>query len=40
MAQKSKTRGWLLIVALAVALALFVVLGTLDTSLRYDLIGI
>lgn len=40
MAQKSKTRGWLLIFAIAVAIAVFVVLGTMDASQRYDLIGI
>ncbi len=40
MARKSKTRGWLLIFALALAIALFVLLGTIDTSLRYDLFGI
>jgi len=40
MAQTSKTRGWLLIFAIAVALAAFVILGTLDASQRYDLIGI
>ena len=40
MAQKSKARGWFLIFAIAVALTVFVVLGTIDESLRYDLIGL
>ena len=40
MQAKSKLRGWLLILALAVATAMFFVLGTLDEGLRYDLIGI
>lgn len=40
MAQKSKTRGWFFIFALAAALIIFVVLGTIDVSQRYDLIGL
>ena len=40
MAGKSKMRGWLLIFLLAVAIVLFVVLGTIDAGLRYELIGI
>lgn len=38
--QKSKRRGWLLILGVAVAIALFLVLGTMDQDLRYDLIGL
>ncbi len=38
--QKSKLRGWLLILAIAAATAIFFVLGTMDSSLRYDLIGL
>lgn len=40
MRAKSKLRGWLLILAVALATAAFFVLGTLDSSLRYELIGI
>lgn len=40
MAQNSKTRGWILIAVIAVALVVFVVLGTIDEGLRYDLIGL
>ena len=38
--RKSKLRGWLLILAVAAATAIFFVLGIMDSSLRYDLIGI
>ncbi len=37
---KSKRSGWYLILAIALATAVFFVLGTIDTDLRYDLIGI
>lgn len=37
---KSKRGGWLLIAAIALATGLFFILGTLDSDLRYDLIGI
>ena len=37
---KSKRGGWLLIAVIALATGLFFILGTLDTDLRYDLIGI
>ncbi len=37
---KSKRSGWLLIAAIALATALFFILGTLDVDVRYDLIGI
>lgn len=40
MKANSKRRGWLLIAAIALATGLFFVLGTIDTDLRYDLIGI
>jgi hypothetical protein len=37
---KSKRSGWYLILAIALATAVFFVLGTIDADLRYDLIGI
>ncbi len=40
MKAKSKRSGWYLILAIALATAVFFVLGTIDTDLRYDLIGI
>lgn len=40
MQTKSKRGGWLLIAAVALATGLFFILGTLDSDLRYDLIGL
>ncbi len=40
MKAKSKRSGWYIILAIALATAVFFVLGTIDTELRYDLIGI
>ena len=38
--QKSKLRGRLFILGVAIAIGLFLVLGTMDADLRYDLIGL
>lgn len=40
MRQKSKLRGWLLIAAVAAAIALIFVFGAMDAGQRYQLIGL
>ncbi len=40
MAQKSKLRGWLLILAVAALIAAIFIFGTMDADQRYDLIGL
>ena len=40
MQQKSKLRGWLLILAVAALIAIIFVFGTMDASQRYQLIGL
>lgn len=37
---KSKRSGWLPIVIVATVMILLLVLGTMDASTRYDLIGV
>ena len=38
--KRSRRRGWLVIAAVGAATLLLLVLGTMDASLRYDLIGL
>ena len=38
--KSSKTRDWLIIAALVVAVAAFLYLGTMDPAERYELIGL
>ena len=40
MQQKSKLRGWILILAVVAGIAIIFVFGTMDASQRYDLIGL
>lgn len=37
---KSRRKGWIVIAAVAIATLLFFVLGTIDSDIRYDLIGL
>lgn len=37
---RSRRRGWIVIAAVALFTLLFFVLGTIDSDVRYDLIGL